>query len=305
MICQLSRKEINDHRWNECIEQSPDGQAFFYTWYLDTCCPGWSALVEGDYEAVFPMAQRQKLGITYLYQPYFTRHFGVIAKKGSRPKQQGEFIASIPATVKYIDICLHHGHSPLANYSSQMSEKTYQVLFLGRAYADIHKGYHTNLIRNLRKAVRNGYVIREDYQAANIVNLFKAHQKTQREEFNDADYNTLLQLMEKSAHQAVTCSYAVLNSSGQADAGAFFINKNNKLLYLKGFSSPEGKKNGAMHFLFDHIIKMHAGRSLTLDFGGSSVKSVARFYHSFGSTDCLYLRLKINRLPAALRWIKR
>jgi len=303
MIQLLHRNEINDQLWNGCIDRSPDGQAFFYTWYLDACCPAWSALVEDNYTAVFPFAHRKKFGIEYIYQPFFTRHFGVIGKNKTEYAQQELFLSALPQEYKFLDFCLHTSHHTVQE-GIITEQKIYQTLSLLSSYSDIRKRYNENLIRNLKKAEKFGYTLNYDFQPAKVVEMFFTHQKAQREEFNEADYTTLKNLMLSAVKNTTTFCWAVKDTSGEIHAGAFFIKTKKQLLYLKGFSSAEGKKHGAMHFLFDQLIQFHAGQDIILDFGGSSVKSVARFYYSFGSADCLYLRLKINRLPKALRWIK-
>ena len=80
---------------------------------------------------------------------------------------------------------------------------------------------------------------------------------------------------------------------------------NDRIVYLKGFTSSEGKKCGAMHFLFDFLIHELSNKRKVLDFGGSNVESVARFYKGFGAKDCLYLHLQLNRLPSIIKWLKR
>ena len=107
-----------------------------------------------------------------------------------------------------------------------------------------------------------------------------------------------------SNEQAKTFCWAITNENNEHLAGAFFMEINNRIIYLKGFSSEEGKKNGAMHFLFDAFIKSQSNQNKVFDFGGSSVVSVARFYKNFGAADCLYLHVHSNRLPRFIKWIK-
>jgi len=111
--------------------------------------------------------------------------------------------------------------------------------------------------------------------------------------------------MQASSRNAIGTCWAVQDPQKAILAAAFFMKTGNRYLYLKGFSSPEGRKLGAMHFLFDQFIRENSSQDIDLDFGGSSVKSIAQFFQSFGSVDCVYLRLQINRLPKALRWLKR
>lgn len=304
MIRYLSRKEINEQLWNDCIHQSIDGQAFFYTWYLDACCPDWSALVEDNYAAVFPFAHRNKLGIDYIYQALYVRHFGLITRKETSPEQQQLFLDALPASYKYMDFSLHQGHH-VGMAHAKVSEKIYQTLDLKKEYAAIRKGYNENLNRNLKKAEKQGYKINQNYASDSLVEMFKTHRNAKLEAFSKEEYERLNKLMQSASQSAVTYCWAVQHPDKEVHAGAFFIKTNKQILYLKGFSTAEGKKSGAMHYLFDQLIRTLAGQTLLLDFGGSSVKSVARFYHSFGSADCLYLRLQVNLLPKAIRWIKR
>ena len=70
-------------------------------------------------------------------------------------------------------------------------------------------------------------------------------------------------------------------------------------------SNEHGKNLGGMYYLLNHFIEKNAGKNLTLDFEGSMIPGVARFYAGFGATPESYFQLKINRLPLPLRWIKR
>lgn len=65
----------------------------------------------------------------------------------------------------------------------------------------------------------------------------------------------------------------------------------------------QARNNGAMFLLVDDFIREHAGRDLVLDFEGSSDPNLARFYLGFGSKECVFLQIKINRMPPVLKSI--
>jgi len=271
------------------------------SWYLDACCPNWSAMIERDYECVFPLASNSKLGISYLYQPYFTRHFGMIGDGAFDPEKGQNFLDAIPERFKFIDICLHGQYRSATGYST--STKTYQTLNLNDQ--DINAGYSDNLKRMLRKANQAGLHLVHGVAPEHIVESFRLHQTRVRDQFSKVDYDRLIGLMHAAKSNAEIQSVCVQDKNGTSLAGAFFIGFKNTLLYLKGYSTEAGRKTGAMHFLFDGIIQSNRSRYSSLDFGGSSVETVARFYRHFGSTDSLYLRIRSNRLPKALRWLKK
>ena len=299
-IRYLKRDEIESQKWDDCVLGSPNGQVFFMSWYLDACAPDWSALVDGDYQSVFPMAAKRKIAISYLYQPFFTRHFGLIGHGAFDHEKSQAFLNAIPDRFKYIDFCLHHQH--LTTDGFKTAEKTYQILDLNTE--EIKAGYSSNLQRVLKKSDRAGLHLVHVGSPEHIVDGFRVNQIQVRDQFKPSDYNRLTDLMHTAmAHTECQC-VTVNNSAGQSLGGAFFIGFKDTLLYLKGYSTEDGRKVGAMHFLFDKIIQTNRHRYSTLDFGGSSVPSVARFYRHFGATDCLYLRIQSNRLPKAFRWIK-
>ena len=304
MIHHLQRKQINEDRWNQLIESSEYTQVFFTTWYLDACYSDWSALVLDDYQAIFPIAENSKLGIKYIFQPIFNRYSGVITKDHLPQQIEEDFLNQLSQNSRYFDFCLHEQITRVPE-TYKTEEKKYQQLDLRSPYAELEKSYSENLRRNLKKANKAGLQLNRRYSGHEVVKQFKIHQRAVSELFTDEQYETLRHLMESAEKNTQTYCYATMDSKGEIQAGAFFIEYHQRILYLKGFTTPEGKKTGAMHFLFDQLIRENAGQNRMLDFGGSNIKSIANFFHQFGSIDCIYLRLQQNRLPKALRWLKR
>jgi hypothetical protein len=65
------------------------------------------------------------------------------------------------------------------------------------------------------------------------------------------------------------------------------------------------KKTGAMFFLINNFIREYARKKVTLDFEGSNLPGLARFYTGFGSEEYVYLQIKKNNLPKLIRWFKK
>jgi len=98
---------------------------------------------------------------------------------------------------------------------------------------------------------------------------------------------------------------AVFDRNNDLCSAGFFMESSNCFVFLKSGVTNQGKSLGAMHLLFDSFIKEHAKSQKMLDFGGSSVDSVARFYKNFGAKDFVYLQVKKNSLPRIVKWISR
>ena len=60
-----------------------------------------------------------------------------------------------------------------------------------------------------------------------------------------------------------------------------------------------------MFKIIDHQLNNISGKDLILDFEGSEIEGIARFYRGFGTKTMTYYNIKINKLPKLLRGIKR
>ena len=304
MIVFREYKDIDKRKWDACIDRSPDACIFVYSFYLDAVCESWSALVLNDYEAVFPLVSKSKLRIHYIYQPFFTRYFGAFAKSKATEKQTEAFLNAIPGKYSYIEFCIHEGNKPQSN-AFKASERKYQLLGLSASYETLFKGYSDNAKRNIKKSIKAGFRIERGIEPEAIVNLFKRTKGGELDTFKAKDFKTLLILMHTLLKEKKAETLAVYTPENELCAAAFFMKNKNRFVYLKSGVSDLGKNNGAMHFLFDFFIKKYSGTDKLLDFGGSSVESVARFYKNFGAKDCVYLQLKKNKLPRLVKWISR
>ena len=302
MIRLITRKNINAQKWDAVIAQSSASSVFAYSWYLDAVSKDWGALVLDDYEAVMPVAWRSKYNIHYIFQPFFTRHFFVYTKGKVSEKLLKEFLDALPSKFKFIDFSLQTDNlGDLPGYEKK--ERKFQELDMGRKYESIQKDYSENAKRNIKKAIKSGLKIRPDIAPEKIVNLFRATKGGELEIFKADDYKRLIALMNSCIDRKKGQSIAVYDGNKLAAAGFFMFN-DGRFTFLKSGVTEEGKAKGAMHLLFDYFIRENSGKKYTLDFGGSSVDSVARFYRNFGAKDCVYLQVRKNSLPRLVKWVK-
>ena len=302
MIIFIEQKDINKKKWDACIGNCSNPAIFVYSWYLDIVCKGWGALVLCDYEAVFPLAPKSKYKIHYLYQPFFTRYFGVFSKSKITTKLTTDFFKAIPEKYKYIEFCLQE-ETPFLSETFECRERKFQGLDLNQDFTTLQKQFSENSKRNVKKAIKAGLKIRPDISPDKIVNLFKITKGNELEIFNADDYKILIALMRKCNDLNKGQSIAVYDGT-ELCAAAFFMFNDNRFTFLKSGVTDEGKAKGAMHLLFDYFIKENSGKKYYLDFGGSSVDNVARFYKNFGAKDCVYLQVKRNNLPKLVQWVK-
>ena len=80
-IKYLSREELDDVKYNNCITESKQALLYGYTWYLDIVCDRWDVLVLDDYVAVMPVPWRKKYGIKFRIGDFFSWIKGTYHKR--------------------------------------------------------------------------------------------------------------------------------------------------------------------------------------------------------------------------------
>jgi hypothetical protein len=300
VIRYIKREDIDDVKWDGCIDKAFNGNLYGHAWFLDIVADKWDALVENDYERVFPLVFRRKFGISYVYQPFFTQQLGLYSISQLDNEEVACFIKAIPSRFRRVETNLN-------SYNNRKSEdykfipQLNHELDLNLDYEKIRKGYSENLTRNLKKAGKAGLKVEGNTKPEEIIGLFRANRGKEISHLKEKNYLSLKRVTYAAMHRGQATIHGVYNAQDQLVAGAFFLRSNNRDIFLFSGLSEEGRNSGAMPFLIDQYIKTHAGQPLTFDFDGSNNPDLARFYKSFGSKECWYFRLELNRMPYLLK----
>lgn len=296
MIKYLTYDEIDKKRWDACIDKAFNGIIYAKSWYLNTVAENWDALVEGDYEQVFPLTWRKKYGIYYLYQPPFTQQLGIFSKTRLNEEIVIQFIENIPDKFRYAEINLNTLNS-LANSKYKVTNWLNHELDLINSYENIARDFSTNLKRNIGKSQKAGLTLSKGVKPEEIIRIFRENRGKGMSSLNDEDYQKLSRLIYEGIYKGLVTTYGVYSPNNSLCAGVIFLKNTKKIIFLFSGLTEEGRGLNAMAFLIDSFIREHAGQHLTLDFEGSNDTNLARFYKSFGSVEIHYPHLVINRLP--------
>jgi hypothetical protein len=303
MISFLSRSKIDEAKWNDCVLCSAARLPYGLTWYLDSVAEHWDGLVHNDYEAVFPLVWRRRFLIHYLFQPYFTQQLGVFTKQQPHEGLLREMLDAIPARFRFIEINLNYTNR-VRHEAFEVSARTNLVLPLDGAYETLADGYHENARRNISKAQKNRLRTRSDLTPETATEFFKANTGVKIPEIGEYVYEHLQRLMRAALQRKMGEVVGVFDENDNLYATGFFATTENRILNLLPSIDDEGKDAGAGFYLVDHVIRKYAGTGRVLDFEGSMIPSIARFYKSFGAQEQTYWRLRRNNLPWVLRWVK-
>lgn len=301
-IHYLTYQQIDKKKWDACIDTASNGLIYAYSYYLDAMAKNWDGLVLNDYESVMPLTWNKKYGIHYLYQPPFTACLGVFGKELS-PETIDSFLKAIPDKFRYWDIYLNHGNFfELTGFT--LYQRMNYVLPLHDNYESIHDLYRHSTKRNIKKSEKLALVINKDIAVAEVILLAREQSKDfDKIAAKDFDNFKILYRLLNKKEKATT--YGVYTKDGELLASAVFFFSHNRAYYILVGNHPNGKTLGASHALINAFIKDHAGENISLDFEGSDARSLAFFYSSFGAREEKYSAIKLNRLPAPIKWLKK
>lgn len=305
MIKYLTHDQIDKRVWDETIARSYNRLMYGYSWYLDEVCDRWDALVQNDYEAVMPLPVRKKYGQAYVYHPFFAQQLGVFSTNYLSGFTVDKFVTAVPDKFRVVDVQLNAACDPEDFLNHNTGERRNHVLNLSPAYQEIAAAYNENTKRNIAKAKKEKLATEKITDIDAAINFYITHNGHRSPEVKPADYARFKRAMLEAWQRSMLTILCVKESNTVLATGIFGIDAGNRAIYLMGTSSAEGKNKGAMHLLMDEFIQQHCGKIQLLDFEGSDIDGIARFYKGFGAVEQPYYHYFQNRLPFYLRWLKK
>ncbi len=297
-IQYLPQQEIDQTKWDDCINRSNNGLIYAYSFYLNQMADQWDALVLNDYEMVMPLPWRRKYGIHYLYQPLLVAQLGLFGN-GITPGILEKFLQAIPGKFRLWEFPLNHGNLFSINGFDLYARSNY-ILPLDQSHEEISANYRENLRRNLRKSDQYGSFAGEASieDVTEIIKGFNGEGQTK-------ELDRFTTLYKQLAQKDMAACLGIFSKNNELLASAAFLFSHRRAYYLLVGNHPNGRTLGASHALIDHFIRIHAGKDLVLDFEGSDIRNLAFFYSSFGAREEKYAAIKRNQLPWYVRWLKK
>jgi hypothetical protein len=301
MITYLKNEEIDRNRWDSCLEEIPGVKTYPWSWYLDIMTPGWEALVDDDYDALFPLPHSRKYGFNYIATPMFLQQLGAFTIDADAAKKAEEFISFMPESYKLIDL----------NIAQEVKIREFQVtprsnyeLKLDGSYESIWFSYMTDCRRNINIAHRYPQDIVDNVRPHEIISLFRSNIGKRAGVIRDSSYHRLHSLMDHCLGTGKGKLLGVRSPKGKLLWGIFMTDTPGRITLLFTAGSRKSRELRSAYHVIDHIIKLYAGTGKIIDFAGSSVPSIAIFMKSFGGTRTIYYRLYRNTLPWPARLFK-
>jgi hypothetical protein len=300
----IKRDDIDRLKWDSCVHFATNGSIYGYTWYLDNVSENWEGLVEGDYESVMPLVWNDKLmNIKQIYQPFLAQQLGLFSVNALSPRRLQGFLEAIPKEYKKVVMHLNERNRLKELEGFEVKERNNFILNLNDDYEVLEANYSKNHKRNLKKARNFDNVIGSNVKVEVLMENYKKYQGVKIKDFKEDSYHAAHRIIYNALHRGRGFISSIQNKEGELMAAAFFTISHNRMTLLFPSTTPAGRERNSMHLLLDMTIQMNSGRPMTLDFEGSQVESIARFYQGFGAKNKPYYQLSKNELPFWLKWI--
>ncbi|MCC7301453.1 MAG: hypothetical protein IT233_02315 [Bacteroidia bacterium] len=291
MIRHLLHSEIDKVRWDRCVQKNTD-LIYPLSWWLDIVSPGWEALADEEYTTVMPLTWRKKAGFRYLCQPPFTQQLGIFG-----PAPEETFLNAIPKEFRLTEINLNEKNTGAGERSVNL------LLDLSRTYTELFSSYSENTRRNIKKTREGLYVFSDQVTPEELLALYRRNQGARHVQLKAGQAGLLNELIRITRIKNCGRTVGLRNPEGRLLTAAFFVWTESRVIFL--FSATDlTEKLRWLSLLIDLCIEYDAGKPRVLDFEGSNHADLARFYKGFGAKEVVYLRLRKNRLPFWIKWMK-
>ncbi|MDP4269615.1 MAG: hypothetical protein Q8909_05765 [Bacteroidota bacterium] len=293
-ITHLRHNQIDKEKWDATIANAANCRIYALSWYLDIVSPGWEALVTEEYQYVMPLPVKKKFGFAYLVQPVLCQQLGIFSKNVADNQVIARFICKIP----YKRYNLQFNAQNVV--SSAVIRKNY-ILPLNLSYEQIRSSFSKNAIRNIAKSESKDLIVTnkiEYKEFRQLMSTASLHYQPHILKILDKIWTASFQHNMVEILGVYKCKTLV--------SACLLLSFNNRIYYLAPVSSPAGKEVAAMFSILNTFIRENAGQSVILDFEGSMIENVARFYAGFGAiSEDYYLVSKETFTGSILKYCKR
>ncbi len=293
MIVYLKNHEIDREQWDNCIRNAATAKPYGYSWYLDIISPGWEALVDDEYDSVFPVPAKTRISIQYISTPAFLQQLGAFSPDKPAGSVIYEFLQYLPDFYKYIDLNIGQ---KIENNGLKVTELSNYVLDLSRPYDYIYDKFTADCKRKVDSAGKKELHIADDIKPDEIIDLSLLNKIIPVKGIKPYDYQKLKKLMDFCLVNKKGKILGLRSGRKKLIYGLFYIQVPGSLTVIFNAYTAQSREKRTGYFLINELIKKHSSTRTILDFAGAVTADTLSFVESFGAQRVPYYRIYRNRL---------
>jgi len=292
MIVYYKNEEIDRDQWDNCIKNSAVKKPYAYSWYLDIIAPGWEALVDDDYDSVFPIPTYCRFGVQYASTPSFIQQLGAYAPDKPATAAINEFLEFMPENYKLTDLCVgqkvdYHGYKVI--------EKPNFELNLSHAYDKLWERFTPGCRKYIAHHSKKSFELTEDISPEELADLYIKNKGLNIRGIKQKDYERLISLMHYCLSTKKGKISGVRATRKRVVYGLFQVCLPGFVTILLEAGTAGSIDKHIGYFVINEIIRENASTSAILDFASVWDKSAIHPGAFFGGINIPYYRIYRNR----------
>jgi hypothetical protein len=301
MIVYHKNQEIDREQWDNCIRNSSCLKPYPYSWYLDIMSPGWEALVDDDYDSVFPIPALRRFGIQYISTPAFLQQLGAFSPDKPAERAIVEFLYYLPDFFKFTDLNIAQKIN-ISGY--KVTEKQNYVLDLSKSYDELLAGFSANCKRSIESAGKKNTELTTDIKPDELIDLHIQIMGRDLKDVKPKDFQKLRNLMNFCLKNKKGRIMGVRQGRKKLAHGIFIIETHGYKTLQFIVSTPKARDKHLEYYSLNEIIKQYAGTRTILDLSAVSLSPDSSLPAAFGATPEPYYRIYRNRLLWPVKILK-
>lgn len=303
-IQYFKHDEIDKNLWDECIHHACNTQIYALSWYLDVVSPGWEALVlvrNEQYQLCFPLPVRKKLGLKYIFHPFFCQQLGLFSLEPLNQDVRNKVLNQLFIHFSYIPSLSFNVENEVSSYERKnllKDELCTHLLALNQPYEKLHAHYRRDRKYRLKQAQKRGLKIEMSDDIAPLIRIFRDDTEHR---IPGHGHNTNLLYLEKlfeTVKEKGTYElYYVKDEKGEYNCGCWFVFYQNHIIFLFNAATAAARNQNGRTIIIDHVIQKYQSSDFILDFESPKKEAIRSFYASFGSKATPYTHFYYNALP--------
>jgi hypothetical protein len=301
MIVYHKNHEIDREQWDNCVRNSPGVKPYAFSWYLDIMAPGWEALVDDDYDSVFPIPCSEKFGVKYVATPVFLQQVGAFSPDKPSENSVIEFLDYLPDFYKLVDLSISQN---VVYDGYKITERVNYELDLSKHYDKLWENFSTHCKRNVEASSRKKPELVDNVKPEELIDLFILNRGKEIKGIKVDDYQRLKNLMDFCLKNKKGRIIGVRGTRKRPLFGMFVVETPGSKVMLFVVNTPQSREKRMGYYVVNELVREFATTKTVLDFAGSSIPDIASFMASFGSVINPFYRIYRNRLLWPVRMLK-
>lgn len=284
----LKNNQIDKDKWNKALSKCVNQYTYAYSWYLDTVCANWDALVSTDYTVLMPLPNQGKFYLT-VFQPLFVPKLGVFYSENLSKADLNIFINDLPSNIKEFNLNFNKYNS--IQNRAFVSRKYYYTIDLYDSYFKLFDNYSAFLRTNISNAKNNKNYLISGLSPNEIIAFLNKTEYFHKSK----DYDTLRRVLSVTSLRKLSFISAVFSNKNELlGVGVFILSSYTADLMV--ISAVEDNEQ-VIALIIDKFIKTNSGKSITLNFECNQNGIIDKVSEEFGAKRQYVEKLSFNKLP--------